>query len=47
MINALNNRYDISFQNLPLRFIPPKQVWAPPIHVVMGDHGFWNDISYF
>ena len=30
------------FQNLPLRFIPPKQVWAPPIHVDMGVHGFWN-----
>ena len=30
------------FQNLPLRFIPPKQVWAPPFHVVKGDHGFWN-----
>lgn len=19
--------------------------WAPPVYVVSGDHGFWNDIS--
>ena len=38
---------DIYFQNLPLRSIPPKQVWAPPIHVDMGVHGFWNQISVF
>ena len=27
-------------EKLPLRSIPPKQAWAPPVHKATGGHGF-------